>query len=343
MCERHSFILTRAGKVLHGLGITDSHTEIRELHGLHHTNDKVNAYEWQPPKGWPETDWTAGLKKDNEVFVPKSSHLQAMERHVKKLYPDLATWEAGDQPQPLSKPENEIADKLIADSRYITVPEVTLLNGQVVPSFRVAQFPMSRADNAIPISVAAELPWHSIDYRTAGIVSKRVGLKLIRETQWLAIATDIANQDINWTGGKIGEGDLIQGIRSGKLSKAQAGYYEPTLKNERTWHQLSNGERIYHFAGNIYQWIFDDVQGDENGIVAKPFANDSVSISAPFPSMKRGMGWRPDPGSNWSGYALIRGGFWRSGARAGAFFLLFDRPDSRNHGVGFRCTLPIGL
>src|SRR5574340_461494 len=99
MCERHSFILTRAGKVHDGYGVTDSHTTIRELAGLKHSDDTVNAYEWQPPKGWPEADWFDGLTKDTEVFELKSSHLGAMERHVKKLYPTRKAWDAGDKPR----------------------------------------------------------------------------------------------------------------------------------------------------------------------------------------------------------------------------------------------------
>ena len=99
MCHRHSFLLTRAGKVLDGVGITDSHNKIREIHGLKHTDDTVNAYEWQPPQGWPEADWNLGLMKDLEVFETKSSHEAAMERHVRKLYPTMAAWEAGDKPR----------------------------------------------------------------------------------------------------------------------------------------------------------------------------------------------------------------------------------------------------
>lgn len=341
MCKRHSFILTRAGKVLDGAGLTDSHTEIRELHGLHHTDDTVNAYEWQPPAGWPETDWLNGLTKDTEVFVPKSSHLAAMERHIKKLYPTMAEWDAGDKPKPLSKTERIAADELLAASEYITVPEVTLPNGTIVPSFRVAKYPMARGENAIPISGAAEKPWHSISYHSVRAVVERAGLDLLRETQWLAIAWDISQQDINWTGGKVGKGDLIQGVRNGHVRSAQAGDYEPNNKTERTWHQLSNGERIYHFGGNLYQWVFDDVQGDENGVVAREFAEDSPSIAtAPHPSMKKGMGWRPDAGTDWSGSALIRGGFWCSGSLAGVFYLDGVWPDRRFGNVGFRCTQP---
>ena len=99
MCERHSFILTRSGQVHDGFGITDSHTTILDWAGLGANYDKANAYEWQQPKGWPEAAWEYGLTKDNEVFVPKSSHLAAIGAHIKKIYPDAQTWEAGDKPR----------------------------------------------------------------------------------------------------------------------------------------------------------------------------------------------------------------------------------------------------
>jgi len=66
---------------------------------------------------------------------------------------------------------------------------------------------------------------------------------------------------------------------------------------------------------------------------------DSPSLTtAPYPSQEKGMGWRPDGERNWSGTALVRGGFWYSGSGAGVFYLDFDYPENRNGGVGFRCT-----
>src|ERR1017187_211989 len=97
MCQRHSFILTRTGKVHDGYGVTDSHTVIRELAGLHANDDTVNAYEWQPPKGWPDVDWNLGLTKDLVVFETKSSHESAIERHILALYPSMDAWNAGDK------------------------------------------------------------------------------------------------------------------------------------------------------------------------------------------------------------------------------------------------------
>ena len=94
MCKEFSFLVTRDGRILDGFGLTDSHSTIREIHGLGANDDTTNAYEWQPPKGWPEADFIDGLVEDAEVFDLQSSHLTNMEHHVRSRYPDLPAWKA---------------------------------------------------------------------------------------------------------------------------------------------------------------------------------------------------------------------------------------------------------
>ena len=86
--------------------------------------------------------------------------------------------------------------------------------------------------------------------------------------------------------------------------------------------------------------MFDDVQGDAEGVTSQRFAGNSPSITtAPYPSMEKGMGWRPAAGTNGSaGYVLIRGGCWGSGRHTGVFSLNFGLPGSAWDVVGFRCT-----
>ena len=220
---------------------------------------------------------------------------------------------------------------------FITIPKTTLPSGIVVPSFEVGQYAASKGDDGNVIVVADREPWVRINYHEAREACEKSGLKLITEKQGLAIAWDASQKDCNWTGGKVGEGDLFQGIRNGNVSSAQPGNYEPTDEEERRWLTLSNGERICDFNGNVYQWVFDDVQGDEKGIIASDFAEDSISITTPpFHSREQGMGdyetW------DWSGVALLRGGYWSSGSDAGVFRLRNGWPVYRFGGVGFRCT-----
>lgn len=226
---------------------------------------------------------------------------------------------------------------------FVTVPETVLPGGLVVPAFQIAQYPCSkRAEGTLSIAAAAK-PWVDVSYHSAVKACAAAGYRLTRESQHLALAYQIAAQDENWTGGKVGAGKLYQGFRNGEPWGAQAGNFKPKNAGERTWHVLPGGQRIYHVAGNVFEWIFDDVQGDDRGLIAKPFAENSPSLAIPYPAEDKGQGWMPRAGANWSGHALIRGGFWCSEADAGVFSLVGDWPDNRDVYVGFRCTKPIGL
>jgi formylglycine-generating enzyme required for sulfatase activity len=227
--------------------------------------------------------------------------------------------------------------------QLITVPETTLPNGTVVPAFQVGQFACSKSEDSKLAITAEGAPWVSINYHEAREVCAAAGYSLITERQWLAIAVDAARQDCNWTKGKAGEGKLFRGLRKGNVSSAQPGDYQPQDEKERRWLTLSNGERICDLNGNVWQWVFDDVQGDENGLTTIIEADSPSLAAAPYPSEKKGMGWRPDGRCDWSGNALVRGGYWCSGSNAGAFRLSRGWPDDRYYNVGFRCTKPVGL
>jgi hypothetical protein len=259
----------------------------------------------------------------------------------KHAIPAIATYAescAADYPALAADLREKISATVKAGSIFILVPEVTLPGGKVVPAFQVAQYISSRGPAGIAQSVADAMPWVNINYNEARKACAESGYELITETQALSIAYDISQQDINWTGGKVGDGKIFQGIHKGNVSKAQAGTYESSDAEERRWHQLSNGERIYDFAGNCYTWVFDDVQGGTDGLTGK-IAADSISVTtSPYPSQENGVGWYPEGGANWSGDALVRGGCWRSGSRAGVFSLGYGVPGGRDDRIGFRCT-----
>jgi hypothetical protein len=222
---------------------------------------------------------------------------------------------------------------------FITVPAITLPNGVAMPSFQVGQY-LCGEDPEGEVSITpAVAPWTRINFHEAKRACATIGGKLITELEYLAIAHDICQQDVNWSGGKVGEGYVFQGLHLGTVDEPQHGAFVSPKERERRWHQLSNGERIYDFAGNAYTWVFDDVQGTVDGLVAHRFAADSPSVTtAPYPSMKKGMGWRPDAGDNWAGNALARGGYWSDGDGAGVFGLNRGSPGGRYGYVGFRCT-----
>ncbi len=224
---------------------------------------------------------------------------------------------------------------------FIPVPETTLPDGTIVPAFRVGQYVCTQGADGKAAVTAEGAPWVRINFEEAKAACLAAGYALITERQWLAIACNAAAQACNWNTGIVGRGRLAQGLRQDTVDGPQPGDFIPDDPDEQRFLTLSNGELICDLNGNVYQWIFDDVQGDERGLVARAFTKASPSItSAPFASLTKGMGWQPSPDANWSGNALLRGGYWNSEANAGAFDLNDGWPVSRGGDVGFRCTQP---
>lgn len=222
---------------------------------------------------------------------------------------------------------------------FVQVPETKLPNGLVVPAFKVAQHVSAKDEDDNLLLDGTCKPWTNISFFKAKEVCEEYKYGFITETQWLAIAYNLSQQDCNWTGGKVGEGDLFQGIRNG--GGARIGEYVPSDSTERRWMTLSNGSKVCDFNGNVFQWVFDDVQGDAKGVIAKSFDAHSPSLTtAGYPSETKGVGYRPDAGRDWSGFALVRGGYWLSYVNAGVFYLFDVFPDGGGDVIGFRCTLP---
>jgi len=224
---------------------------------------------------------------------------------------------------------------------FVRVPATTLPCGIRVPAFAVARWLAACGPGGHVLLSETARPWVNIGYHAAREACLRSGLGLLTELQALAIAHDLARQAINWSGGAVGEGRLFQGLHLGGFGGAQPANVASPDPRERRWHELSNGERIHDFAGNAFSWVFDDVQGNPEGVVAREFAPDSPTVSgAPGAPLQQGLGWWPKGGSNWYGRALARGSSWSSREGAGVFTVIDERPRSERPYIGFRCTLP---
>ena len=231
---------------------------------------------------------------------------------------------------------------LAGDDHWAPVPARMLPNGRMVAAWMVARYPCAKGeDGKILLSPSAK-PWTNITQPDASAACIASGYLLTRESQEQALRLDVCAQDINWTGGKVGSGKVYQGLYNGTVSSAQAANYVSADPEERSWHELSNGQRIYGLAGNIYTHSFDDIQGDERGLVVGPIAADSTTLTAaPYPSREKGMGYRATGPLNWPGVALVRGGGWGDDDYAGLFGLDYCYPDYALGNVGFRCAKPI--
>lgn len=228
----------------------------------------------------------------------------------------------------------------IASTGYIRFPRCTLPGGLVVEAFEVAQY-MNCVDVDGKAYVSeTEKPPVRINFADARKACQAAGGDVIKGSQHLALAWDIVNQDQNWTGGKVGQGHVYRGLHKGTVSGAQNNDYASSDPDERRWHVLSTGDRIYDFAGHLYSWMVNDLPGNTNGLAGKIPADSPYLTTASQFSQGQGMGYRPDGARDWSGDALIRGGCWSGGGSAGVFSLGYVWPDYGGYYVGFRCTKP---
>lgn len=219
---------------------------------------------------------------------------------------------------------------------YIEIPDTTLPNGSVVPSFVVGQYYCSKASGGKATVSPIDLPWVDITYEEAAIACKRSGGSLITERQCLAIATRIAADPRNWIGG-VESGTLKQGLHNGSVSSPQPGNYTPPDPIEDRWFYVTDNDKICDFAGNIFGWAFDDVQGNRTGVIDRAISAQSISItSAPFPSLQRGMGKMAEPGYDWEGMVMARGGGVNGGDNTGVFRMRACWPTERFDHIGFR-------
>ncbi|RFP32453.1 hypothetical protein [Duganella sp. BJB476] len=229
---------------------------------------------------------------------------------------------------------------LLSNEHFVLIPKTTLPGGLVVEAFWYARYPASKDAVGKLVHDISSKPWVNVNFEQAGTAAVEAGMQVARETQELAVRHLICLQPENWTSGNVGEGTVYQGLRRGTVSSAQAADHKAN-DDERNWHVLPGGERVYGVAGNIYTWTHDDVQGDERGLVAGRMKSDSISLTtAPYASKEKGMGYRTDGDCDWSGRALIRGGYWDGGDRAGVFYLGYSVPRDSLDFVGFRCTKP---
>jgi hypothetical protein len=160
-------------------------------------------------------------------------------------------------------------------TNYAMVPANSSLG--ITNPFCVARFEMKNVSNNAT-SQAASTPWVSISQTNAktactalngvnGVTNK---YDLISNPEWMTIAREIEKTATNWSSGIVGTGMLNRGhsdsspfsalavtntddpyIGTGNNSGQAAG---SGWEQKRT-HTLSNGQVIWDFAGNVYEWV----------------------------------------------------------------------------------------
>ena len=202
-----------------------------------------------------------------------------------------------------------------------------------------------------PISVAGA--WGYMTQPNAKAVCESIGAHLMTNTEWMALARDIEAQDENWTGGKVGNGIL----KRGNVNKTDAGSYgdgnkdDGILINEKARLKFSNGHTIYHFSGNMWEWI-DYTIAKENlpntsswvEFSKASFNVDYLPVAEVVPleaSSALGGGKMYYGNRNEDLRAILRGGYWNESDKdATGIFALYlnNEPQASYSPLGFRCV-----
>jgi formylglycine-generating enzyme required for sulfatase activity len=231
-------------------------------------------------------------------------------------------------------------DKNINNSIYFDNPESNLYGKTY---FYVMQY-QARNNGGVPTSTGNGLPWTNISQLDAIQKSKDAGYHLITNWEWMAIARDIEQVPENWTGGAVGSGM----IKRGNVGITDDGSYdganpETGILNDKAKLKLSNGEEIYHFSGNVWEWVDDTITQGEQYINFNQNASnwyefnatDLFKVAQKLPYTEVGpKETYATPSSNGLGRiyintsngssanrAFLRGGAWGNGADAGVFAL----------------------
>ena len=100
------------------------------------------------------------------------------------------------------------------------------------------------------------------------------GYALINNNEWQTIARNIEGVDSNWSGGTAGNGDINRGHSAGDPARSLEAHSDETKpcygiesdgtcgssstdKDKKRIHTLSNGEIIWDFSGNVWEFVED--------------------------------------------------------------------------------------
>jgi prepilin-type N-terminal cleavage/methylation domain-containing protein len=219
--------------------------------------------------------------------------------------------------------------------------------------------------SGVATSQVSGTPWVSISQTSAISTASAAcsGCHLMTEAQRLTIAQNAMSVGSNWTGGTVGSGGVFRGhTDSGPAATLAAstddnGYFgtsQATGEQRRTL-TLTNGEVIWDFAGNVWEWTQETVVGAGNqpGAAGSAWREwNALSVAGtlspnPYPSYAdpaasswtstQSIGMIQSSSTDATLRAFRGGGGWNSGSAAGIFSLgLSSTPSTTNAIMGFR-------
>lgn len=248
-------------------------------------------------------------------------------------------------------------------ANYILVPA---LAGYTTQDFCVSAYEMKNV-SGVATSQASGAPRVSINRDVSRTQCTNLGAKydLISNAQWQTIGRNIETVYSNWSGGAAGSGTLARGwsastslgdsftnttvapstdlncvYNSGADTCSSVGAHL-----YRRIHTLTNGNTIWDFSGNVWEWTRDNYSdlGVDPLISSawQELSTLSVTNKAIFSSANGSWNSAQGLGQIYgsSAGAILRGGSLLSGGLAGIYSTSLQRASSYSFNViGFRCV-----
>ena len=216
---------------------------------------------------------------------------------------------------------------------------------------------------SVPTSQPAGSPWGSITQTEAKLRCEALGpgyhLLTMHEAQ--TINRNIENNAWNWTGGSVGSGGLWRGHTDSSPVNSLAaditgdpdddpyvgtGQSSPSI--EKRMHQLSSGQYLWDWSGNVWEWVdMTCTGGTGNGYWAtsgwlewndanlSDYEKGRAGSSGAYTSTQNAGRYY---GCTATGNAVVRGGHWNDVANTGVFaFDAYNDPSYSHTSRGFRC------
>ena len=258
----------------------------------------------------------------------------------------------------------------VCPANYIRVPANSTLG---VSEFCVSQFEMKNV-SGVATSQAASTPWVAISQVSSKSACNALGTgyDLISNPEWITIAREIEKTDSNWSGGSKGVGMLNRGHSDTSPNSALAvtdindpyigtdnnsGQVAGSGWEQKRTHALSNGQVIWDFAGNVWEWIDWNLGSVVNSAPTSCAAAWTQFPSVACPALTSANYMPGNPGlvtaslynssyglgqffgGGGDGGAPLRGGSYSEGDRSGVFTAYINNsPDSTHLNGGYRCV-----
>ena len=219
-----------------------------------------------------------------------------------------------------------------------------------------------------PVSTADKLPWVGLKQQEASSKCQSLGggYDLISNEQWQTIARNIAGVSENWSNGVVASGELNRGHSDGAPARVLAAAADnlacsetdqicsdSSWNSQRRTHTLSNGNKIWDFSGNAYEWVSNITTNDFGVYVSYGAAGYMSQMSGG--DMRQtlfgalGITICADPGTTpYCGmgystfmtppYGILRGGHYSDTDKVGVFSTYMVAPSAADLKQGFRCV-----